>query len=130
MKTFKLSLLLLAILSIAACSDDDDGMTTCLQSDWVGTYSGTVDCDGVTEDVTVTVAASGTANLLVSYQSPTVQTNFDPLPFSNCDLVATATGAGFTVTLDADLAGNQLTLEEVISDSTSTSTCLITATRN
>lgn len=132
MKTFKLSLLLLAILSIAACSDDDDSVSTCIQSDWVGTYTGTIDCNGTTEDVTITVTASGTSNVVVSYQSATIQTTYDPLPFSDCDLDATASGSGVNVSLEADLDGNNLTMEEIISDTTgvATSTCMLTATRN
>lgn len=130
MKTFKFAFLFFAILSIAACADDDEGTSNCTQADWVGTYTGTQNCDGVTEDVTVTITASGTNNIVVAYVTPTSSTTFDPLPFTNCDLIANASGGGFTVAVDADLNGNELSVIETISDSTTTSTCTLMATRN
>ncbi|WP_020568669.1 hypothetical protein [Neolewinella persica] len=133
MKKFKFAFLFFAILSIAACADDDDGITdVCAQTDWVGTYSGTVDCDGAVEDVTVTIAASGAANILVSYQTATVQTEFGALPFDGCDLTANATGSGLSIVLNGSLTGRELSVREVTTvDSTNTSTtCVIIATRN
>ncbi len=132
MKTIKFAFLFFAILSIAACTDDDDeGTTVCAQTDWAGTYTGTVDCDGTVEDVTVTVTASGAANILVSYETVAQQTEFGALPFDGCNLAATATGNGQSIALTATLTGENLTIGEVISDSTSVvSTCSIVATRN
>jgi hypothetical protein len=133
MKTYKFAFLFFAILSIAACADDDDGTTpACEQPDWVGTYTGTVDCDGTVEDVTVTIAASGTTDIIVSYETATAQTEFDPLPFNGCDLTATASGGGLSIAVNASLIRNALSVQEVISSDSSTTTinCTIVATRN
>lgn len=134
MKLFKLSFLLLALLTAAACNDDDDSMMVCSQSDWVGTYTGTADCDGDVEDVTITIAADGTENIAIEYvigdSTLTVTTTYDPLPFSSCSLDNTATAGGLTATVDADVNGDEIVITETISDGTATSTCLLTATRN
>ena len=56
------------MLSFAACNSDDDS-SGCTQADWVGTYNGTVDCNGVEEDVTVTITASGSDAVIIRYES-------------------------------------------------------------
>lgn len=136
MKTLKLSFFALLLFFAAACMDDDDTQTVCAQSDWVGTYTGTVTCDGEAEDVTVTIAADGTANIEVEYMvldtatNVTVTTSYDPLPFTNCTFSEMGSGQGITGTVMASLNGNEITLTETLSDSTTTSTCQIVAIRN
>jgi len=136
MKTLKFAFLFLAIFSFTACEDDDDGMTTCDQSDWVGTYTGTQTCGTDTETATVTITANGTANIVIEHvagdSTATVTTTYDPLPFDVCSLSSSASGGGLTVSASATLSGNEFRLEEVITnDSTSTSaSCIIVATRN
>lgn len=135
MKTLKFAFLFFAIFSIAACADDDDGMTTCAQSDWVGTYTGTQTCGTDTETATVTITANGTANIVIEHvvgdSTATATTTYDPLPFDVCSLINSASGGGLTVDVNASLAGNELTLRETISDSTNTSaTCTIVASRD
>jgi hypothetical protein len=134
MKLFKLSFLLLAILSITACSDDDDGMTVCTQADWAGTYTGTTDCSGTTSDATVTITASGTNNIAISYvtsdSTSNTTTTYDPAPFDGCNYTATATGGGLTAAVTATRNGNEITITEVLSDSTASSTCIVTAIKN
>jgi hypothetical protein len=136
MKTLKFAFLFFAILSIAACTDDDDGMTTCAQSDWVGTYTGTQTCGTDTETATVTVAANGTANIVIEHvvgdSTATTTTTYDALPFDVCSLINSASGGGLTVDVNASLAGDEFTLRETITnDSTNASvTCTIVAIRN
>lgn len=126
--------LLLILFSIAACADDDDTPIVCGQSDWVGTYTGTVDCDGLVLDATATITASGTDDIILSYVSVdstgTETLTFDPLPFDGCDLDATASGGGDTVTLDADLNGDELTINTTVTTAAGTSTCRVVATRD
>ncbi|MEM9525864.1 MAG: hypothetical protein AAGA31_04595 [Bacteroidota bacterium] len=136
MKTLKLSFFALVVLCFAACQDDDDTPAVCTQSDWVGSYSGTVTCDGDTDDVEVTITASGTDNIVIEYtvtdtaNTVVLTTTYDPLPFNSCDFSNMASGGGFTASIMADLSGNSLSLSETLSDSTTTSTCQIMATRN
>jgi hypothetical protein len=129
MKLFKLSFLFLALLSVAACGDDDDTID-CTQSDWIGTYAGSIDCDGTEEDVTVTITSSGTDNLIVIYNTTALETEFDPLPFTSCDLVANSSSGSLTLAINATLDGDRLTFNEATTVDGNTSLCSITATRN
>lgn len=129
MNFLKLSFFALLVVAMAACNKDDDNPPICTQSDWVGTYDGTIDCDGSTENVTIIIAASGTTALDISYSTSTSSTTYtEPLTPVNCDLDFTATDAGLTLTVDASLNGDNLTFKEAISGNIS-SICEITATR-
>lgn len=134
MNFLKSSFLLLALLSIVACNDDDDTPIVCGQSDWVGTYAGTIDCGGVVTDATATVTASGTDNIILSYISTdttgSATLTFDPLPFDGCDLNATAAGGGDSITLDADLSGDELTIDVTTTTIAGTTMCRLVATRD
>ncbi len=132
MKLLKLSFLLLTITFLSACGDDDgDGDDlSCVQADWVGTYTGTQTCDGTAEEVTVTITASGTNDVVIKTETTTLETEYDPFTPNSCDIDKTVTAQGFTITIDAALATNQLTFSDVTSDGTTTSTCNLTATRN
>lgn len=135
MKLLQLSLLFFALLSVAACGDDDDQMAAvCSQTDWVGTYTGTITCvedgDTDTDDVTVTIIASGANNLIISYEQPGISTEYDPLPFTNCSLDASSSEQGITLTIAADLDGDTFTVAETFSVGNESSVCTITATRD
>jgi hypothetical protein len=130
MNVTKLSFFLMLALSFSACKKDGDDMATCTQSDWVGTYEGTISCDdGSMENVTLTITADGTDAIVIKYVSSTVTTEFDPLTPSGCDLDFTASDIGLTVTVDATLDGDDLDMDETFSDGTTSATCTITATR-
>ena len=112
-----------------ACGDDDD--PTCVQADWVDTYTGTSDCDGVIEDVTVTLIASGTDNIVIVANTSTTGTEYDPLPINECSIELSETDPTFgSISLNVTLDGDNLTLMEVLTISGQTETCNITATRN
>lgn len=138
MKTFKLAFLCLALFSFAtSCEDDDDGTTVCDQAAWVGTYTGSVNCTpGGAQDVTVTVTASGTSALNVSYVTAdsTTITFTDPITYSGCGFDVTGGNQGDTLSVNATRSGDMLTLNSslTVSDSTAsvTTTCVITATKN
>ncbi|MEL6359351.1 MAG: hypothetical protein AAFQ01_05370 [Bacteroidota bacterium] len=133
MKSISILFLLAVICLTPACSnDDDDAMMVCTQSDWVGTYTGTINCEGSdAEDVTVTITASGSENIDISYQTATVSTTFfDPFSINNCSVSRTATSGGITATVEASLNGNTLTLEEMFSGTTAFPNCTLTCTRN
>ena len=129
MKAFKLTFLLLTLLTIAACEDDEDPIV-CGQSDWVGTYEGTIDCDGTVEDVTLVITASGADNIVVVYSTATQSTTYDPLPFTECTLVNMASGGGVSANINLALNGNTLTLDETLSIDTTSTNCMATLTRN
>jgi len=82
-----LAILTLCLL-IVGCGNDDDIDLSCMQSDWVGTYTGTRSCDGGAEvNVTVTISASG-SQLMVSYVTgTTVVTPGEPLTLQAAKLM-------------------------------------------
>ena len=116
---------LLAILTFISCGDDTD----CAQSDWVGTYTGTVDCDGVTEDVTVNITASGAEDIVIQYETITMTTEYNPFTPENCSLNFSASAGGISTSISATLDGDDLTINESISLGGSTSNCNVSASR-
>jgi len=129
MNFLRLSFLLVLLATVAACGDDDSS-PTCTQAEWVGTYTGTIDCDGASEAVTVTITASGSDAIIVKYETVTIETETDPLTPNGCDLDRTGTTGGVTITVDATLDGDNLTYQDVITVGADVATCDITATRN
>ncbi len=131
MNLLKLSFLFVLITFLSACSDDDP---TCIQSDWVGTYTGSQVCTGSdtsTEDnLTVTITASGSNAVIIKYEGDGFEIEYDPLTFDNCDIDKTDSGQGLTLTIDASIDGDKLTLIDIFSDGTDSTTCTLTATRN
>ena len=128
MKLLKLSFLLVLITFLSACSDDDDPV--CLQSDWVGTYTGTINCAGTTEDVEVVITAAGPDAVIINYDSDTMGSVYDPIIPNGCDIDLTDSDGTFTLIVDAFLDGDNLILREDLGTTTATLTCNITATRN
>jgi len=125
------TLLFLAVVLATGCNNDDDEPAVCTQADWVGTYSGTITCDSEpAQDVTLTITADGTDNVVLSYQTSTVSTLYDPLPFDNCGLDNLATGGGITSSVSVTLNGNDITLMESLSGGGFASDCTINATSN
>lgn len=127
MKLFKL-LFFVSIFALTSCSDDDP-VSTCTQSDWVGTYTGTIDCDGTMEDVTVNITASGTDAIVIKYETDTQETEYDPLTPDACKIENSGTLGGITASVDLTLDGDNLTLIETLSGGGVTSNCDLTATR-
>lgn len=131
MNLTKLFLFALAlVVAMSACSDDDEGTPSCDQSSWVGTYTGTVTCDGDSEDVTVTITADGTEAIIIVYETTGLTATYDPITPDGCNIDITSSDAGITLSVDADLNGNNLSFTEVFSTAGTSSTCLIEATRN
>ena len=116
------------IVAFSACSKDDDN-PTCAQSDWVGTYTGTIDCDGTMENVTLTITASGTDAVIISYETPTLTTDYDPLTPDGCNISVSGSLGGISSLVEATLDGNELTLLEELSGGGITSTCNLTVTK-
>ncbi len=131
MKAFKLTFLLLAILTVAACDDDEDPVV-CGQADWVGTYSGTQTCvGGTTEGVDVTITANGATGLDISYEtaSGNITSFTEPLPFDGCIVDVDSEGNGITLAIDATLTNGELSFRDVLTFG-NTLDCTITATKN
>jgi len=130
MNLLRLSFLLVLVFSLVACGDDDEGAGSCTQADWVGTYTGTSDCDGLTEDVTVTITANGSDAVDIVWETPTVETEYDPINLNGCNLNQSDSTGGLSISVDATLNGDNLTLTEIITNTGNSSTCELTATRN
>ncbi len=130
MRILKLSSFLSLVMIFGACGTDDDSDTSCIQSDWIGTYIGTQNCDGTSENVTVTITASGSDAIVVKYKTPNIDTEYDPLIPDGCDLDKADSSGGITVTVKASLNCNEITIKEVLSAGGSNATCTITASRN
>lgn len=114
MNLLRLSFLLVLILGLSACGSDDESSTSCVQSDWVGTYTGTVDCDGTVEDVTVTITASGTDAVIIKYESATMETEYDPITPDGCTIDQSQSDSGITLSLEVTLDGDNLRMDESI----------------
>lgn len=129
MKAVRLPFLLLALLSIASCGDDD---SPCGQSEWVGTYTGTQVCNALdAEGVTVTITANGTDALNISYTTASGGgTSFNtPLIFDGCSINFSQTAGGASTTVEATLMGDELMLRDVLVFGGMID-CSITATRD
>lgn len=129
MKILKSSVFILLVVGFFACKKDDDSTPTCTQSDWVGTYEGSIDCDGTTEDATVTITASGTDAVVIEYETPTSTTTYDPITPTNCSISESGTDSGITIKVDATMDGDKLTLKETLTGGGFSSVCDLTATR-
>ena len=79
-----------ALVVILFACEKDDPQPTCAQADWLGTYTGTAVCDGNSSDVTVTIRANGTDEIIIQYVTGPSTTTFDPLTVEGCDLAKTA----------------------------------------
>lgn len=129
MKLLKLACCLVLALSFVACDKDDDVQKDCATADWIGVYEGTIDCDGTEEDVTVTITANGSEEIVISYETITFSVEYDPLNPDNCKIDITESGGGISLSLDATLNGDSFTMTEVFTVSGASTTCEITATR-
>lgn len=128
MKLVRFACLLMVVCSFVACGDDAGD---CVQGDWVGTYSGTIDCDGVEEAVTVTVTASGDTDINFEYtQASGLTTTLDPFTPDGCGFDISESAGGITLTSDGELDGNTLTYSEEFGTDAGSSNCSFTATRN
>lgn len=81
--------------------------------------------------MTVTIAADGTDNLVVSYVTATATVNFTSLPFTNCSVQTNFMEDSLSVSLEASLLfGNELELRQSITSGTTTTTCNVFASKN
>ena len=136
----KLTYILILAIILAACGEDnDDNVESCAQSNWVGTYTGTLNCDGdftLDEGVDVTITADGSDAIVICYASPSTKNCYLAITPEGCDINNdnTQSGGGVTVTINASLDGDNLTISEVVDAEVGSGvpsyTCTITATRN
>ncbi len=132
MKALKITLLLLAIFSVAACGEDDDELpVVCTQADWLGTYTGSIDCTSTNpEDVNVTITASGPDAVVIAYQTATITGEYSPIPFDGCNLNASDNTGGISFSLTVTREGDLLRWTETIGDGAIEEICTILATKN
>ena len=131
MKLLKPSILLTTIFFMTACSKEE----ACLQSDWLGTYTGTESCSGDNKDVIVTITADGTNGIVLTTKSEFGEIEYPSIAPINCDFEYDSSDYGgafpeISLTLDGALDGNTLTIIDVLRFEDYLSTCKITATRN
>ena len=117
-------LFLFTILAFVSCGDDD-----CTQDDWVGTYTGTADCNGTDLACTVTITASGADAIIIRYEIDSSTTTFDPLTISGCSIERTITDGGVTGSVSVSLNGDKFELEESLMGGGFDNICKVTATR-
>ena len=118
-------LFLFFVLSLVSCGED-----ACTQENWIGTYTGTIICDGNSEEVTVMITASGNESVVIRYESATISTEYSALPIMECALSASSSAGGLNVNITSTLDGNDLVINEIISvDGGSTDTCNIVASK-
>ena len=124
MKGLMKILFLFSILAIVSCGDD-----ACIQDDWVGTFEGTIDCDGTVEDVTVTITASGTDAVRVVTIAGNATTSYDPITVVDCSGENSGTFGSVSASVMISLDGDEFKLEDVTMGGAFDQTCSLTATR-
>jgi hypothetical protein len=130
MNLSKLSILFAILVALSACKEEEPTVT-CMQSDWVGSYMGTQECDGTSEALTLNITASGTDAVIIKYEIAdsisSVTVEYDPIAPSDCGITYTETDPTIplTISLDATLDGDKLTLTENFDGDI----CTVTATR-
>ena len=127
MNLSRLFFVLAFVLALVSCNKDDDE-ATCTQADWIGNYIGTIDCNGTSEDVEVTITASGSEAIIIFYETATFTSLFSPLTPDGCNLSEASSVGGMPATIDATLGGDNLTLMDTKSVGGGSS-CNLTATR-
>lgn len=129
MTFFRLILLALVLTVFATCGDDDEMTPPCAPTNWAGTYSGTANCNGIEEAVTVTVAVVGTDSLTLTYETQSRQGNFGPLLPNACRITLEDMGGPISTSFSAQLDGDEITLMESVDGIGGSFTCDISATR-
>ena len=117
-------------MAMAIMNSVDESAKSCSQTDWVGTYLGTRDCDGIVEKVTVIITASGSNSIIIKVESPGLESEYDPLTPDGCKVNNINSKDGLTATVDASLNSDKLTLKWILSDSDNSATCITTAIRS
>lgn len=129
MKILNLLLLLVVMLFLSSCGEDDIPMI-CTQGNWTGTYTGTQVCDGVSEPATIKVNPNGSINInfeITDSNGGSLQTaNF---PIIGCDFSVTGEDMGITVTTAADLDGNNIEITITLTAGDETSVCVYSGSR-
>ncbi len=129
MNVLRLTYVLALLIAFSACKKDKDEDPICTQADWIGTYTGTADCDGNSDPATVTITASGD-NIVIRYSAGNTTTTFDPLPVTNCMIERTNTAGGVTGSVMATLDGDKFSLTESVTGGGFNINCQVEATRD
>ncbi len=120
-----LFLILALLFTLSSCGGDDD----CVQADWLGTYTGTEDCNGETTDAIITVTAEGDDMIVFLIATDVSTAEFDPLPFDGCNVDMSDSDGTLTLDLSVDLDGNDLTLSSVFTVDNESSRCEYVVTK-
>lgn len=112
-------------LLLSSCKKDDENNDSCIQTDFIGTYTGTNSCEGQdAESVTFTIIErGGDLYLSDSDQEYAIQTNGCTLEIPSINLIfAEVSGTG-------KLEGNKLTVTQNISVFGISTSCKFEGTR-
>lgn len=113
-----------------ACSSEAEDMTpACTPQDYVGAYSGTLNC-GLFQDVvnaSVTVATPNTINITIDGQITTCEVQECTILIP--EVVLNISGVPVTTTGTGTLEGNTLTLEQTATASGGAGSCTTTLTK-
>ena len=112
--------LLLTISLFISCSDNEE--ETCLFSDWIGEYSGSTNCNGVTGNVTVTISELADNTLQGTIESD-LTTNLEPFSPENCAHKSNIS-SGSLISVTYKLEGDQITIIEEFESGNCTTTAV------
>lgn len=124
--------ILVLCLFINSCGNDENIDLSCMQSDWVGTYTGTRTCDGGMEQpITLTFSAIGSRLSLFYVVGINVTTPNGEFDFNGCEIDDSITSQSENYSIKATLNGNELTMEDrFVFGNALGPLCKITATKN
>ena len=110
MKNYCLFLIISVFLLSCGEDDNNDKINTCTQAEWLGTYAGTEDCNGTTDDATVAITASGDS-IIMAISNPSSTVTTPAIAIDNCTISESVDlGGTFPLELDVSLDTDELTI--------------------
>ncbi|RME96793.1 MAG: hypothetical protein D6772_11395 [Bacteroidetes bacterium] len=117
------------LLTLSSCGNDDDLVPPCALSRWAGTYTGSADCNGVNEDVTVTITTSGEDVITINYATRSRTSNSGQLIPIDCEVNYFSSTGSVTTIWEAELDGDEVSITERVTGVGGEFVCSITASR-
>jgi len=131
MNLLKLFIISAFLLVLSGCKDDDPlPEPECTQADWLGTYVGTRSCETVLgADVTITILASGSNDIIVSWETSDDSGEYEPFTPNICVIDYSSPDLGLTLTMDATLDGDNIEFSGISQTSSEYFTCNMSVVR-
>ena len=130
--------LLAAVLAFTACDDDDDAAASCTAADFVGTYTGTGDCDDYESAVSVVITPGSTSDAIDIELTETsldstiffeVTTELDDVVVEGCSATLSGSEDGVTVSFVTTLDDGRIEIVSTFTEDGESDVCTYTATR-